>query len=125
MQIFKRLSAALKAAGDGPYLRVQIGGSKVYIVGDGGGLDSLDSIELVSGANPKSGSRVIAGHIGLGHLDRLGNGNSAAAAHYEPNPVFHAFPIERRRGLVHRFINPDDERRWNEEREASRQAVSA
>jgi hypothetical protein len=103
MQVFKRLSAALKAAGDGPYLRIGTGNDKLYIVG----IESHTGIELVSEVKPPkgsqtTGSRLISGQVLLGHLDRLGNANSAAAARLNREPTF------RQAGLSQNFMREAD-----------------
>lgn len=103
VQVFKRHSAAVKAANGGPYLSVGSFRNRVYIVG----IDASDEVQLISPPNEK-GQAVIAGQISLGHLDRLGNGNQAAAASYVARDDWHAFPFERRRGFLHRFQDPAD-----------------
>lgn len=105
MKTFRRLSAAVAFAAGRSYVRVQIGDDRIYIVADEGEeISPHDSVEFVTSRNDR-GQAEIAGHVGFGHLDRLGNANSAAAA---PGEYLRRkeFPIERRRGLCHAFQDP-------------------
>jgi hypothetical protein len=72
MKVFKRFSAAIKAANGKPF--IQVGGPKgkrLYIVGP----DDLHEVSLM--ATNKRGNIEYAGHVTLGHLNRLGNANHA------------------------------------------------
>ncbi len=125
MRVFKRLSLAVQAAGDGPYVRVQIGGEKIYIVPDvGEKLETMDGIELLAAKAP-NGNREVAGNVSFGHLDRLGNANGAAGDRYVQRPGNYAFPMSRRRGLLHRFINPADAEKFEADKAADKQKEDA
>lgn len=117
MQTFKRLSAATAAANGGAYLTIRIGGKVLYVVPDDGQtLKALDSVEIVGPLNDR-GNREITGHIGFGHLDRLGNGNRAAAAIGEWR-MGTAFSIEARRGLGHNFQDPAETSAFHDNKDA-------
>jgi hypothetical protein len=63
MKVFKSWTAAKKAAGDQPIIRI----GKLLVVG----ATSTTEVAVINQAGP------ITGHITVGHLDRLGNGNWA------------------------------------------------
>ncbi len=116
MQVFKRLSAALAAAGDRPYLRINTCGETLYIVG----IEAHTGVELISDVKPPrgsqvTGSRLVDGQVLLGHLSRLGNANGAAAARLNREPTF------RQAGFAQRFIRDAD----REDYEAMCQAEKA
>jgi hypothetical protein len=100
MKIFRRLS---KIPAGVPYVRVQVGDDRIYIVAEDGAanLSPLDGVELISATIAK-GQRETTGNVSFGHLDRLGNANGAAAARGEYSRR-KTFSIERRRGLLHVF----------------------
>lgn len=104
MKTYSRYSTAMAAAGDRPILCVRCDGKSLYIVGD---LEPLDSIELISQPRVRrhctTPQRNIAGQIILGHLDRLGNANGAAAAEYNRDRRV----WKDRWGMKETFINPD------------------
>lgn len=102
MQVFKRLSAAVAAAGDAPYLRVQGTTGVLYIVG----IERSTEVALI-GRPVKRGSqinpsRLTTGFVGLGHLDRLGNANAAYAERLNREPTFD------QAGLAQRFYRESD-----------------
>lgn len=106
MKTYRRASAAYKAAGDNlPILIVTVGGKALYIVG----VESMDHVQLVAPARcygfAKTPSRCISGQVLLGHLDRLGNANHAAAAEYRRTQ--RVWP--EKWGLAEKFINLTDE----------------
>lgn len=74
MKPYKRHSAATKAAAGMPIVRVGFGSEAVYLVPGHRDLVKLKLTE-VSLVAPTG---LLAGHITLGHLDRLGNANHAA-----------------------------------------------
>jgi hypothetical protein len=82
VKTFKKPGAALRAAGDRPYLRIALaGGEDLYVVGD---FESFSSIELISGPIAPVGSqtsptRIVAGQVTIRHLERLGNANHAVS----------------------------------------------
>lgn len=73
MKAFKRLSAAKKAAGGMPIVRIGFGRNAVHLVAPHRDLLMLKLTE-VSLIAPNG---IVAGHVILGHLDRLGNANHA------------------------------------------------
>lgn len=72
LKTFKRLSAAQKVAGGRPIIAIRSGANVVYLVSDDG-LPCIKQTEVELIAP----SGAITGHITMGHLDRLGNGNWA------------------------------------------------
>lgn len=72
MKVFRRYSAALKAADGSPVLSIRNKGETLHIVGFG---DDL-SAALTEVSLHRSG---IAGNVTLMHLNRLGNANHAHA----------------------------------------------
>lgn len=74
LKVFRRLRAAFAASNGLPILRVGFGRGALYIVGFNDMVDAkLTEITVIA---PNC---LIAGHINMGHLDRLGNGNLAVA----------------------------------------------
>ena len=104
VRTFKRASAAYAAAGpDQPILRIGgPDGFKLYVVG----LDEGSSIELAAPERVAPGCRAaqryIQGTVTLGHLDRLGNANGAAAAEYR-----RGWRIWQGWGRIEKFVNPE------------------
>lgn len=110
MQIFKRASAALKAANGEPYLTVRENGETVYIVG----ITRMTEIRVSGVAKKQPAHRVetpISGsaEILAGHLDRLGNGNHAGAARINRYNVFDQW------GLGQTFLRPEDQATYDAE----------
>lgn len=89
-QAFRRLSSASKAARAIGGLIIQVG--DLYIVGD---FDPMTEVKILtpSDAEAMSGGWQYAGYIALGHLNRLGNGNHAAAGAKSSIPHADAFPF--------------------------------
>lgn len=115
LQTFKRYSAAIKAAGpDQPILRVRgSNNATLYIVG----LNSMDSIDLVTQEQrhgfAQRSSRRTGSTMLLGHFDRLGNANHAAAATY--NRARRVWP--NRWVLSEKFVNPADAAKYEAEKQ--------
>ena len=85
MKTFKSYRNAHTAAEGGPILRVGFGKAALFIVGFGDpAAAKLTEVGLII---PGQG---IAGHVTLGHLDRLGNANHADPR--SPIPQVTAFP---------------------------------
>jgi hypothetical protein len=72
MKIFRRYSAAVKAADGLPVIEISGGKDRLFIVVEG----DLTAVKLTEvGLLTNKGAQ--AGRITMGHLDRLGNGNYA------------------------------------------------
>jgi hypothetical protein len=71
LRTFKKLSTAAKAANGKPVVRF----GDLYIVGD---FASHTQIELMVPTTIGTSHHIVA-HVGLGHLERLGNANWATA----------------------------------------------
>lgn len=78
MKTFKHYSAAVKAAGDRPILRIAAEGKTLYIVADFSTCSSVDLLvkDKLSETTP-SFSRLVGATVGLGNFARLGNANWA------------------------------------------------
>lgn len=80
MQVFKRFSTALKAAGEQDIIAIQIGRETVFIVP---GADYHEAVAQISVMTPTAsglgGGRTYAGYVTPRHLKRLGNANWAVS----------------------------------------------
>jgi hypothetical protein len=82
MQVFKRFSAALAAAGEQDIIEVEVHGKSVYIVPGDGYHDAVETISVLTHAPLPGGrpGRRRAGSVTPRHLKRLGNANWALTA---------------------------------------------